>query len=75
MTSSLAKSFAPDVRVNGVSPGFTKTSMTDQRSQTHKDKMATQTLLKRIAQPEEVAEVIIFFMRFWKLYNWRNNKC
>ena len=60
LTSSLAKSFAPDVRVNGVSPGFTKTSMTDQRSKDHKSKMASQTLLKRIAQPEEIAEVIFF---------------
>jgi len=34
--------------------------MTDQRSKDHKSKMASQTLLKRIAQPEEIAEVIFF---------------
>ena len=58
LTSSLAKSLSPEVRVNGVSPGFTNTNMTDQRSEYHKRKMANQTLLKRIAQPEEIAEVI-----------------
>ena len=51
---------APDVRVNAVSPGFTKTKMTNQRSEEHKQKMATQTLLNRIAMPEEIAETIFF---------------
>ena len=60
LTSSLAKALAPDVRVNAVSPGFTKTNMTNQRSKEHKQKMATQTLLNRIAMPEEIAETIFF---------------
>ena len=60
LTSSLAKALAPDVRVNAVSPGFTKTNMTNQRSEEHKQKMATQTLLNRIAMPEEIAETIFF---------------
>ena len=60
LTASLAKSLSPEVRVNGVSPGFTKTNMTEQRSKAHKIKMAQQTLLKRIAKPKEIAEVILF---------------
>ena len=60
LTSSLAKALAPDVRVNAVSPGFTKTNMTNQRSEKHKQKMANQTLLNRIAMPEEIAETIFF---------------
>lgn len=60
LTSSLAKALAPDVRVNAVSPGFTKTNMTNKRSKEHKQKMATQTLLNRIAMPEEIAETIFF---------------
>ena len=60
LTSSLAKALAPDVRVNAVSPGFTKTNMTNQRSEKHKQKMAAQTLLNRIAMPEEIAETIFF---------------
>ena len=60
LTISLAKSFSPNVRVNAVSPGFTKTTMTNQRSEEHKKRMAKQTLLNRIAKPEEIAETIFF---------------
>ena len=60
LTISLAKSFAPKVRVNAISPGFTRTEMTENRSNEHKERMAKQTLLNRIAQPEEMAEVIFF---------------
>ena len=55
LTVSLAKSFAPNVRVNAVSPGFTESAMTNQRSEEHKKRMAKQTLLNRIAKPEEIA--------------------
>ena len=60
LTISLAKSFSPNVRVNAVSPGFTETTMTNQRSEEHKKRMAKQTLLNRIANPEEIAETIFF---------------
>ena len=60
LTVSLAKSFSPNVRVNAVSPGFTETTMTNQRSDEHKKRMAKQTLLNRIAKPEEIAETIFF---------------
>ena len=58
LTRSLAKSLAPDVRVNAVSPGFTITNMTKQRTKSHKEKIAKQTLLKRNAKPKEIAEII-----------------
>ena len=54
----LPKYLQPDVRVNAVSPGFTITNMTKQRSKSHKEKMAKQTLLKRNAKPKEIAEII-----------------
>ena len=60
LTVSLAKSLSPNVRVNAVSPGFTETAMTNQRSEEHKKRMAKQTLLNRIAKPEEIAETIFF---------------
>ena len=60
LTVSLAKSFSPNVRVNAVSPGFTETTMTNQRSEEHKKRMEKQTLLNRIAKPEEIAETIFF---------------
>ena len=60
LTVSLAKSFSPNVRVNAVSPGFTETTMTNQRSDEHKKRMAKQTLLNRIAKSNEIAETIFF---------------
>ena len=60
LTISLAKALAPEIRVNAVAPGFTNTRMTSTRSEEHKNRMREQTLLYRIAQPEEIAEVILF---------------
>ena len=63
LTKTAAIEFAPfNIRVNSVHPGFTETSMT-------KDLMANEevkkmvlgpTLLKRPAQPEEIANGILF---------------
>lgn len=60
ITSALAKQFAPEIAINAVAPGFTNTSM----SQTWTDKkvleQAKSSLLCRVAQPEEIAEAILF---------------
>lgn len=59
MTISLAKAFAPNIRVNCVAPGFTKTDM-------HKgnferlDKEAELSLLKRYSMPEDIADAVLF---------------
>ena len=42
---------------------ITITNMTKQRTKSHKEKMAKQTLLKRNAKPKEIAE-IIFMLSF-----------
>jgi NAD(P)-dependent dehydrogenase (short-subunit alcohol dehydrogenase family) len=60
LTETLAKEYAPHVLVNSVAPGFTDTEMTEgtlsARVQGHID----QTLLKRMAKPEEISEAILF---------------
>ena len=59
LTSTLAKEFAPIIAVNAVSPGFTETDM----SKTWNEKIWAQAktaLLGRIAQPDEIAEAILF---------------
>jgi 3-oxoacyl-[acyl-carrier protein] reductase len=59
LTQSLAKELAPNIRVNSVSPGLTNTSMV--KGQAAKNKRTiNHTLLKRIAQPEEIAQAIVF---------------
>lgn len=59
LTATMAKELAPTIRVNAVAPGFTETDM----SKTWDERIwnqAKSNLLKRIAQPEEIAEVILF---------------
>jgi len=61
LSASLAKQLAPNVRVNSVSPGFTKTDM----SKTWNDvvwEQARSALLGRPAESEEQAKVILFLV-------------
>lgn len=59
-TKSMAKALAPSIRVNCIAPGVTNSDMTKnmkpERLAQHKD----MTLLKRIAEPEDIAETIYF---------------
>jgi len=60
LTAGLAKEFAPNILVNSVSPGFVKTEMT---SSTWSERIKNQVdsiLLGRMADPEEIAEVVMF---------------
>ncbi len=61
LTAALAKEFAPHVTINAVSPGFTDTEMSKTWTPQAK-KSARTALLGRIAQPEEIAEVILFLL-------------
>jgi len=66
MTKSLARSLAPEIRVNAVCPGyigsgwFTKYQGTSVEDQTA-DAVAKSTPLKVASQPEDIAETILFF--------------
>lgn len=63
MTKSWAKEFAykgGNVRVNAIAPGYTMTDMLKTVPQTLLDKFAAQTMLGRLAEPEEVANVALF---------------
>ena len=58
--TSVARELAPTVRVNEVAPGMTQTDMTkDMSLQGHP---AGMSLLGRLAQPEEIAEVVCFLL-------------
>lgn len=59
LTVSLAKSYAPNIRVNAVAPGFTKTNMhegMDDRLEQEREK----TPLNITGNPADVAEAIYF---------------
>lgn len=60
LTSSLAKEFAPEIIVNSVSPGFTETSMTKNTWSKRIEDQVNSILLGRMADPKEIAEVVLF---------------
>lgn len=60
LTAGLAKELAPSVMVNSVSPGFTNTDMTKNTWSKRIKKQVDSILLKRMATPEEIANVVLF---------------
>jgi 3-oxoacyl-[acyl-carrier protein] reductase len=59
MTQSLARAFAPDVRVNAVAPGPILTRWLVGHEE-HVDRAIAQTPLKRAATPDDIADVVEF---------------
>ena len=60
LTTGLAKELAPGILVNAVAPGFTNTEMTDSTWSDRIRKQVDNILLKRMADPKEIAEVVLF---------------
>lgn len=58
MTRTLARALAPEIRVNAVSPGFVDTRWVEGWDEFRKAN-ADATPMKRIAQPEDIAEVVL----------------
>lgn len=59
-TKSLAKSLAPEVRVNCVAPGWIQTKWGDTASEYWQNRAKSESLLNRWGQPEDVARVVRF---------------
>lgn len=65
MSLSWAKEFArkgADVRVNVVSPGYIQTDMLSTVPAELLERFASQTMLKRLGRPEEIAKAIMFLI-------------
>ena len=63
MCKSWAKEFSrkgSQVRVNAIAPGYILTDMVKTVKQELLDKFSSQTMLKRLGEPEEIANVIAF---------------
>jgi len=61
LTKTLAKELASrKVRVNAVAPGFIQTAMTDKLTEEVKNKMLEAVPLKRLGDPEDVANLVCF---------------
>lgn len=62
-TKSLAREVASrNITVNAVAPGFVKTEMTDALTPEQQAKIMEQIPLKRVAEPEEIANVVRFLV-------------
>ena len=59
-TRTLARELGPAIRVNAVSPGVIDTPMVARALVTRRDEVITNTPLKRLGRPEEVASLIAF---------------
>ena len=62
LTKSLARTLAPEVRVNTIAPGFVDTRWTAEWPE-YKTMHEEATPLKRVAQPADVAEAALFLVR------------
>ena len=60
LTIGLAKELGPKIRVNCVAPGPTETDMAKTWSVEMRESYKTQSLVDKIAQPDDIAKVILF---------------
>jgi len=59
-TKSLAKQLAPKIRVNAVAPGVVETDLVKGNTENWRKLRTEQILLREFAQPEDIAEAIVF---------------
>jgi len=63
LTKSVALEYASQgIRVNAIAPGATETAMLSSSTQEHKDTLAGQSAMKRIADPIEIARAIVYLL-------------
>jgi 3-oxoacyl-[acyl-carrier protein] reductase len=60
LTRNMAKAFGPDVRVNAVAPGLTRTPWTDPWPAERKARSVENTALKKLVEPSDIANAMIF---------------
>lgn len=59
---SCSEAFAPDVRINSIAPGLIETEMAAKLSPNARRAMIEGTPMKRIGEPEEIAEMALFLL-------------
>ena len=60
LTHNFAEAYAPDIRVNCIAPGWINTDMNKELDKDFKLEEINKILLKRFANPKEIAEVVYF---------------
>jgi 3-oxoacyl-[acyl-carrier protein] reductase len=62
LTKSMAKELASrNILVNLIAPGYVETNMTDALNEEQKAKLVDNIPLRRVANPSEIADVVVFF--------------
>ncbi|MBS3787944.1 3-oxoacyl-ACP reductase FabG [Candidatus Bipolaricaulota bacterium] len=61
-TKSLALELAPEITVNAISPGYTRTPMTRESLEEKEDKITEKIPLDRVAEAPEIAGVVSFLV-------------
>lgn len=68
-TKSIAREYAErGIRANAVAPGFIKTKMTDSLDEKTKEAMFSSIPLKKLGEPEDVANVVYFLLSRYGSY-------
>lgn len=62
-TKALAKILAPNITVNAVAPGFTRTRFWDRMSDKEVKELLDTTLTKKWVKPEEIADTFIYLAK------------
>ena len=60
LTKNLAREYAPYIRVNSVAPGWVLTEMNKELDKEFIDNECERILLKRFADPSEIAKIVVF---------------
>lgn len=60
LTHNFSMALSPNIRVNAVAPGWVNTDMNKELDQELKKKETNKILLKRFAEPKEIASVVFF---------------
>src|SRR5205823_1000949 len=79
LTMSLARALGPKIRVNSVAPGFIESQWTrdglGQNYEATKTEKIKKSLLGRVCQPEDVAEVILALVTGMKMVTGQTVVC
>jgi 3-oxoacyl-[acyl-carrier protein] reductase len=67
LTKSLARVLGPEIRINAVCPGFMNTpwmssNLGEERKELYRKQWQDQTPLRMAAEPEDVAEIVVWFL-------------
>ena len=62
LTRSLAEELAPNVTVNCVAPGLTRTSVTENMPVAERDRLIARAFNRRMAEPSETADAVAYFL-------------